>query len=225
MGLTSALIVATVFSVASPAGVGQASESFLEAVDGPGYLAAPAAASTVAPPQERAVPSSRGASRSSSPDISTPTKFIEVVGEAAQESQLKTGVPASVTVAQAILESDWAKSGLATKAFNLFGIKSKGRPGPAGEIRMNTWEVFGGKDVVIKDGFRAYHNIYESVEDHGLFLKENARYAPAFKTSDAKEFARRIHAAGYATDPAYSDKLIRLMDKYDLYRFDSLQAR
>jgi len=157
--------------------------------------------------------------------MSTPDRFMAVVGEAAQASQQSTGVPASVTVAQAILESDWGKSGLATRAFNLFGIKSKGRLGPAGEIKMNTWEVFGGTSVTVNDGFRAYHDVFESVEDHGLFLRENARYASAFRTGDAKEFARRIHAAGYATDPGYSDKLIRLMDKYDLYRFDTLTDR
>jgi flagellum-specific peptidoglycan hydrolase FlgJ len=73
----------------------------------------------------------------------------------------------------------------------------------------------------VKDAFRAYNNIYESVEDHGRFLRENARYAAAFNhTNNPDEFARAIHRAGYATDPAYSTKLINIMKKYDLYRFD-----
>jgi flagellum-specific peptidoglycan hydrolase FlgJ len=171
----------------------------------------------------RVVASSRGGVRTT-PDISTNDKFIAAMGEAARESQAKTGVPASVTVAQGILESNWGKSLLATKGQNYFGIKALTKPGPAGTISMNTWEVLGGRDVTVKDAFRAYNNIYESVEDHGRFLRENARYAAAFShTSNPDEFARAIHRAGYATDPAYTTKLINIMKKYDLYRFDLKQ--
>lgn len=172
-------------------------------------------------PPPRPLASSRGGSRSPNPDISTPDKFISVVGEAAQDSQRDTKVPASVTIAQAILESEWGRSTLSSKAFNFFGIKARGGPGPAGVVNMNTWEVLRGSNTVVNDAFKAYHNIFESVDDHGRFLKENQRYSAAFQVpNDAREFARRIHAAGYATDPAYSTKLIRLMDKYDLYQYD-----
>ncbi len=169
----------------------------------------------------RIEPSSRGGSRSPNPDISTPEKFISVVAEAAQDSQRNTRVPASVTIAQAILESDWGNSKLASKAFNLFGIKAQRGPGPAGVIKIDTWEVLGGANAVVNDAFRAYHNIFESVEDHGHFLSDNKRYAAAFNvTNDPGEFARRIQAAGYATDPSYASKLIKLMDKYNLYQYD-----
>jgi flagellum-specific peptidoglycan hydrolase FlgJ len=74
---------------------------------------------------------------------------------------------------------------------------------------------------VVNAAFKAYHNIFESVDDHGRFLRDNPRYAAAFKVpNDPKEFARRINDAGYATDPAYSAKLIRLIDKYNLYQYD-----
>lgn len=168
----------------------------------------------------RVTASSRGGLRPN-PDISTPEKFLAAVGEAAQESQRASQVPASVTIAQAILESDWGKSLLSKKGNNFFGIKAISGPGPAGVISMNTWEVLNGSNVVIKDAFKAYNNIYESILDHGRFLRDNARYAPAFKFPDnPQEFARRIHAAGYATDPAYSTKLINLMNKFNLYQYD-----
>ena len=172
---------------------------------------------------ERVVASSRGGTRTT-PDISSNEKFIAAMGAAGRESQAKTGVPASVTVAQGILESDWGKSLLATKGQNYFGIKALTKPGPAGTISMNTWEVLGGRNVTVKDAFRAYNNIYESVEDHGRFLRENARYAAAFDhTNNPDESARAIHRAGYATDPAYTIKLVNIMKKYDLYRFDLKQ--
>lgn len=143
------------------------------------------------------------------------------MAEAAQESQLDSKVPASVTIAQAILESDWGKSQLAKKAQNYFGIKSSSGPGPAGVISMNTWEVIGGANVTVNDGFKAYHNLWESVLEHGHFLADNRRYAPAFKfPNDPKEFARQIHLAGYATDPAYTSKLVNLMNKFNLYQYD-----
>jgi flagellum-specific peptidoglycan hydrolase FlgJ len=129
-------------------------------------------------------------------------------------------VPAAVTIAQAILESEWGRSGLSTRAQSYFGIKAASGAGPAGVVRMDTWEVFGGQNTVVRDGFKAYHNLEESVMDHGRFLKENPRYASAFGTEDPKEFARRIHLSGYATDPDYCGKLNSLIDKYHLEQFD-----
>jgi len=168
----------------------------------------------------RVAASSRGGNRPT-PDISTPEKFIAAVAEAAQDSQRDSRVPASVTIAQAILESDWGNSLLAKKGQNYFGIKATKGPGTAGVIRMSTWEVLSGKNVVVTDGFRAYNTLYESVMDHGRFLADNPRYAAAFQVlNDPREFARRIQAAGYATDPAYSMKLINLINKYNLIQYD-----
>ncbi|MBI3964518.1 MAG: glucosaminidase domain-containing protein [Chloroflexi bacterium] len=149
------------------------------------------------------------------------SQFIAQAIEPAQKSQRETGVPASVTIAQAILESDWGQSGLAVKGQNYFGIKALRGPGPAGVINMNTGEFFNGTYTVVNDGFKKYNNMAESFADHGRFFQENKRYAAAMKsTNDARKFARLIHEAGYATDPNYSDKLIRLMEKFNLFSYD-----
>lgn len=147
-------------------------------------------------------------------------RFILSAAEPAQASQRETGVPASVTIAQAALESSWGQSVLSTKAHNYFGIKALNGPGPAGVINLNTGEYLNGQSVVINDGFKAYHSMEESFADHGRYLRDNPRYAKCFETKDPKEFARRLEAAGYATDPAYAAKLIQCMDRFNLYAYD-----
>ncbi|HEX8821704.1 MAG TPA: glucosaminidase domain-containing protein [Archangium sp.] len=150
----------------------------------------------------------------------TGNAFLDSVAADAIESQRATGVPASVTLAQAILESGWGKSGLATKHHNYFGIKGKGTVGTA---VMTTWEHENGQDVVIKDGFRVYRSAAESFKDHGLFFIVNKRYAEAMRhTDDAERFAKEIHKAGYATDPNYSQTLIKLIRQYKLTNFDQV---
>jgi len=146
--------------------------------------------------------------------------FIETAASAAQTSQLATGVPASVTIAQAILESDWGRATI-DGANNYFGIKATSGPGPAGVVWAQTEEFVGGAWQTVQAPFRAYHSMAESFLDHGRFLAESQRYARAFDfKDDARTFAQMIQQAGYATDPSYAQKLIGLMDKYDLYRFD-----
>ena len=148
--------------------------------------------------------------------------FIDAVGVAAQRSMKNTGVPASVTVAQAILESDWGRSRLTRQGNNLFGIKALNATGPAGVVTMATWEHTGGGDVIVQAPFKAYYTLEQSIDDHGTFFTANKRYAAALAVArDAKAFARGIQDAGYATDPSYASKLIGLMDRYNLYRFDS----
>jgi flagellum-specific peptidoglycan hydrolase FlgJ len=150
-------------------------------------------------------------------------QFIVSIGEAAVESADRTGVPASVTIAQAILESYWGSSRLAREANNYFGIKAQTRGGSAGSIWFDVWEVLGGRNVMRSQAFRAYNTIAESFVDHGQFFVENSRYAAAIAArDDPRQFAREINRAGYATDPTYASKLIGLMDRYDLYRYDDV---
>jgi flagellum-specific peptidoglycan hydrolase FlgJ len=150
-------------------------------------------------------------------------EFINTVGAAAQSSRKSTGVPASVTVAQAILESDWGRSRLARMGNNLFGIKALGSvSGPAGVVTLATWEHLASGDVIVQAPFKAYYTLEQSIDDHGRFFTRNRRYADALTVAnDARAFAVAIQDAGYATDPNYASKLIGLMDRYDLYRFDN----
>ena len=138
------------------------------------------------------------------------------------------GVPASVTIAQAILESGWGGSELATRANNYFGIKCSAQASShqVGCVDRETWEHLNGNDVTVTASFRRYVSMTDSFLDHGLFLTSRPRYAAAFEPGiGADEFARRIHAAGYATDPNYSNKLISLMTQYGLRQYDTQEAR
>jgi len=157
------------------------------------------------------------------PPGATPSErdFILSLASAARESQRATGVPTSVTLAQAILESDWGRSRLAREANNLFGIKATTRPGTAGVYDVMAWEVMGGRSLVSPESFKAYRTLADSIVDHGRWFHQQPRYAGALAVRDnPRAFARAINAAGYATDPDYAFKLIALMDRFDLYAYD-----
>lgn len=146
-----------------------------------------------------------------------PAEFIRMLGPVARESFRRTGVPASVTLAQAALETGWGRATIGD-AKNLFGIKGRG---PAGSITVRTREVVNGRSVYINAAFRKYNTWLESVEDHANLLKNGSRYRRAFQYSNnPDQFAREIHRAGYATDPNYSRTLISLMKSYNLYQWD-----
>lgn len=149
--------------------------------------------------------------------------FVANSGSAAKPSQQEFGVPSSVTIAQAILESNWGTSDLAVTYHNYFGMKCK--DGNAGSIANGcanhaTRECDGGCHDATAS-FRTYASMADSFRDHGYFLRNSPRYAPAFNyTNNPDQFAREIHKAGYATDPQYSDKLIKLMQQFNLYQFN-----
>ena len=147
--------------------------------------------------------------------------FIGRCVEPARETQRMYGVPASVTIAQAILESGWGGSELATRANNYFGIKcaAVASPHQIGCIDKATSEHLNGNDVTVTASFRRYASMRDSFLDHGLFLTK-PRYAAAFKAATPDEFAHEIWRAGYATDPQYPAKLVRLMDQYELRQYD-----
>jgi flagellar protein FlgJ len=150
--------------------------------------------------------------------------FINAHAPAAQAGDRATGVPASVTLAQAILESGWGRGALAREDHNLFGMKCFGSPGDHA-IGCRDYATFEcsptGGCFDMNATFRAYADVEDSYRDHGDLLANWSRYATAMKhADDPRRFAREIHKAGYATDPKYADKLIGIMDDYDLYRFD-----
>ena len=149
--------------------------------------------------------------------------FLDAAADAARQGSAQTGVPASVTVAQAILESGWGSSQLSVTANNYFGIKALGNLGPDGVVWMPTseYDSSGGIYQTVSP-FRAYRSMADSLTDHDLLLATSSRYASAMKAAkDPRQFAAQLAADGYSTDPAYADKIVSLMDRYDLYRLDS----
>ena len=147
-------------------------------------------------------------------------KFLAMVGPLAQADMQKSGILASLTIAQAILESGWGTSELATKANALFGIKADARwSGRA--YSKDTKECYDGVTyTTITALFRAYDSWAESVADHSAFLLANKRYAAVVGERDYKVACKAIKAAGYATDPGYPQKLIGLIEKYGLTVYD-----
>ncbi|EEU29696.1 LysM domain protein [Limosilactobacillus coleohominis 101-4-CHN] len=146
-------------------------------------------------------------------------QFIESVAPGAIEGWRKYGVLPSVTVAQAIIESGWGRSGLSTEAHNLFGIKGSYN---GQSVVMRTREVYGGRSVYVNANFRAYPNNSASVEDHGNFLYSNSRYRNLLGDRDYASVARKLRADGYATDPNYANAIINMVQTYGLNRLDTI---
>lgn len=142
-------------------------------------------------------------------------EFISKIAPAAMEDWQAYGVPASLTIAQAILESGWGKSELATKANNLFGVKGVG---PAGSYRKVSDEYVDGQKIEKASDFKKYNSWPESIRDHTEFLLK-PRYAKVIG-ADWQTACKEVHKAGYATDPKYTDKLIERIVEYKLYEYD-----
>src|SRR5690606_36452189 len=140
--------------------------------------------------------------------------YINRYKETAKDNMKRHGVPASITLAQGILESGAGRGTLCVNANNHFGIKCH-----------NDWD--GGKvyhdDDAAGECFRKYDDPADSYNDHSLFLTTRGRYASLFDLDrdDYEAWAKGLRKAGYATDPKYPDKLIGLIERYDLARFDA----
>lgn len=150
--------------------------------------------------------------------------FIAASAVIAQANQREYRIPASVTIAQAILESGWGRSELANAGNNFFGIKCYGLgPFATGCLSYTTDECDSrGRCGQTVARFRAYSSALDSFRDHARLLATRSRYAQAFRhTNNANEFIRAVHQAGYATSPSYTETVQRIMKKYDLYRYDS----
>ena len=151
-------------------------------------------------------------------------EFIKTISDGAISNYNKYGILPSITMAQAILESGWGSSELAVTHNNLFGIKADTRWNGA-VATITTSENYNDSTIA---NFRKYENINESIEDHGKFLYENSRYAEygLFNRKDYKAQAQALEDAGYSTvknengEPIYADKLIALIEKYNLMQYD-----
>ncbi|MBM7868900.1 hypothetical protein JOC70_000369 [Clostridium pascui] len=151
--------------------------------------------------------------------------FINSVKDGAIASMKAHGVLASITIAQAILESNWGNSTLAKESKNLFGIKAIGEWRGA-KKSYATYEYYNGKKTLINDFFRVYNSIAESIEDHALFLVNNSRYKQYgfFSAKDYIGQANALQEAGYATAPTYAQSLINLIKQHGLDKYDVVKA-
>ncbi len=151
--------------------------------------------------------------------------YIAYVAPMAQRASGMYGVPASVTIAQSILESGWGGSTLATQANAYFGIKCNASYTPYSTscyaIATQEYDPATGTYYTVTAQFRQYASVEDSILDHGYFLSHSSRYAGAFAYKDnPDQFIREVAAAGYATSPTYASSVINIMVKYNLYVFD-----
>ena len=172
-------------------------------------------------PTEKVIVEKKGESLSK--EIKPPSKnityketvilYIENYSPIAKEEMLQYGIPASITLAQGILESGAGRGELSAKSNNHFGIKChKGWTG--GRVYHD--------DDKLQECFRKYKDPKYSFRDHSLFLTQRSRYNDLFKhkKDDYKSWAKGLKKAGYATDPKYPDKLIRIIETYELFVYD-----
>lgn len=144
----------------------------------------------------------------------TRAEYIERYAPLAVEQQTLYGIPASITLAQGLLESANGNSRLAKEANNHFGIKC-GSSWSGNSIRHD--------DDALQECFRAYSSVEESYIDHSLILLERRWYRPLFDLDpkDYKAWAHGLKKAGYATNPRYADLLIKIIEDNELYRYDN----
>ncbi|MEM1322555.1 MAG: glucosaminidase domain-containing protein [Bacteroidota bacterium] len=150
-------------------------------------------------------------------------RYIEEYKTIAISEMQRSGIPASIKMAQSIHESSWGRGSLALNSNNFFGIKCK---------EEWTGETFYKEDddyldgQLIKSCFRVYESIQASFEDHSNFLMNNSRYARLFQLerTDYVGWAEGLKACGYATDKKYAEKLIRTIREYELYQLDLPQV-
>lgn len=147
----------------------------------------------------------------------TRKEFIKRYKHIAIKEMERTGIPASIKLAQGILESGCGESDLSCQANNHFGIKCHDWTGPSYQM----------DDDTANECFRKYKSPEQSWVDHSTFLTTRPRYSSLFDipTTDYKAWARGLKAAGYATNPVYAEKLIKIIEEEELYRFDHLVTK
>jgi flagellum-specific peptidoglycan hydrolase FlgJ len=161
----------------------------------------------------------------SSPTLTT-AQFIAAAVPGAQRGWREYGVPPSVTIAQAILESGWGRSGLASVDKNYFGIKCfngvYGKLANGCHVYKTSECTKAGTCFGTTGSFRTYASMANSFRDHGNFLRVNSRYKPAFAyTKSSNKFIWAVWKAGYATDPNYYTKITGIMASNKLYQYDT----
>ena len=148
--------------------------------------------------------------------------FLRNVVPAAIAAQRAYGIPASITIAQAIFESSWGESALASKANNYFGIKATANATPDEYAEFMTTEFVDGRKVQEMAKFAKYASPADSFAAHSRLLSVAPRYASAMAVkNDPAAFAAAIQKDGYSTDPIYGTKLMQAVTDYDLTQYDT----
>ena len=147
-------------------------------------------------------------------DRSSPTAFLGSFRPAAEAALRAKGLPTSLAPILAAIPMNEQGYQKPAPGHNYFGIKGSNPRTGANTGPVGTWEDYGGGRTNIQDTFRAYNSPAESVEDFIQFLEDNPRYGGAVKiareTGDPEQFIRAVHRAGYATDPIWSDKILKI---------------
>lgn len=143
--------------------------------------------------------------------------FIEKIKDGAIAAQKKYGVLASLTIAQAILETGWGKCSVGN---NIFGIKAS-PSWTGGTVQAGTSEYINGQYVGVSAAFRTYASIEDSIADHALLFVNNDCYHNILGCTDYRQACRNVQTDGYATCPTYADKLIEIIEENDLTQFDA----
>ncbi|GAA2909577.1 glycoside hydrolase family 73 protein [Enterococcus pseudoavium] len=148
--------------------------------------------------------------------------FIDQLAPHAKELQQGYGVLPSIILGQAILESNWGQSQLASQYKNLFGIKASG--GQA-KISLETKEYINEQWVTIKGDFKVYGSWEESLDDHTMLFVNGTNWNPqlyvgVLTATDYRQAAQALQTAGYATDPDYANKIIAVIETYNLEQYD-----
>lgn len=156
-------------------------------------------------------------------DYQTRLAFVEEISPIAQKLQRQYGIYASVSMAQAMLESEFGQSGLASDYYNLFGVKTDASD-PDG-VDLPTAEYVDNKWIESTERFKVYPNWAASMEAHARLLVHGTtwdadQYAAVKNGTTPEEQARGLQNSGYATDPDYADKLIAMMDEWNLYQYN-----
>lgn len=148
----------------------------------------------------------------------TDKSFLDKLKPYVIEDMRKSGILASLTAAQAFIESGKGNSGLTVKANNLFGIKGTYN---GQSVTMLTTEYYNGIAVRVNAAFRKYPSWLESINDHSALFNRLARYKNLRGETDYVKACNNVHADGYATSPTYSTTLLNVINKYDLYKWDA----
>lgn len=153
-------------------------------------------------------------------EIMSKHEFLEKIVPIAQQAQIDYGVRPSVLVAQAALESNWGSSQLSKESNNYFGIKgsAEGQEYATKEFTQDKWQN-------VQASFRTYHSMQESVSDYARLMKHGTSwntdlYQGVILAEHYTDAAFALQNAGYATDPDYAKKLIRIIEQYDLQDLD-----